>query len=152
MRKWPIYGLLLIAALLVPTRTTELGKLKPVETVAIYQEGDQLVIETDTGDVGRGSSVNMAIENLRETTAGTIYLDTANYLIVMEGGTLFIKYLSPYLKDSIRICMGDKNIDLEEAGTYLSVHRPSLKLKDYQSGSNLDVLISHNERLELRKK
>ena len=150
MRKWPIYMMLLIAALLIPTRTSELGKLKPVETVAIYQQGDQLVIETDTEDVGRGSNVQAAIENLKKTTAGTIYLDTADYLIVMEGGAPFIEYLSACLKDSVWVCKGEKGINLEEAGAYLAVHRPSVKLKNYRKGAYLEVLTSIEGRMELR--
>ena len=151
MRKWPIYTLLLAAALLVPTRTTELGKLKPVETVAVYPEGDQLVIETDTGDLGRGRNVEEAIGNLKQTTAGTIYLDTADFLIIAEGAEPFVKYLSSHLKSSVRICLGEKGLDLAEAGAYLAVHRPSVKLKDYRERTLLDQLKAYQGRLELQK-
>lgn len=152
MRKLLIYGALLVAALLVPTQTTALGKLKPVETVGIYQEDGEFVIETDTKDIGRGMSVSEAIRNLEETTSGTIYLDTADYLLVMDGGEPFVQYVAGYLKDSVRICRASKDVKIEEAASYLSVHTPNVELKEYQSGTALQMLRRDQERLFLEEK
>lgn len=149
MRKLLVYGILLAAAVMVPSRTTELGKLKPVETLAIYQENGQVVVETDTGDIGRGVTVSKAIENLKETTAGIIYLDTADYLVIMQGGEPFVKYLTSNLKDSVRICRGDKGIDIGKTASYLSIHRPSVEIKDYREGVALDNLRQDHGRLLL---
>ena len=149
MKKLIIYGILLVAAVMVPTRTTELGKLKPVETLGIYQENGQVVLETDTGDIGRGVTVYKAIENLKETTAGIIYLDTADYLVIMHGGEPFVKHLTSYLKDSVRICQGEKGLDIGETAFYLSVHTPTTKIKDYREGMQLENLRLEQGRLLL---
>lgn len=149
MKKLIIYGILLAAAVMVPTRTTELGKLMPVETLAIYQENGQVVVETDTGDIGRGVTVSKAIENLKETTAGIIYLDTADYLVIMHGGEPFVKYLALYLKDSVRICRGDQGIDIGKTASYLSIHTPTVEIKDYREGMELENLRVEQGRLLL---
>ena len=151
MKKLVIYGILLTAAVMVPSRTTELGKLKPVETLAIYQENGQVVLETDTGDIGRGGTVVKAIENLKETTAGIVYLDTADYLVIKHGGEPFVKYLASYLKDSVRICHGDKGIDIEKTAPYLSVHTPAVEIKDYHEGMALENLRLDHGRLLLEE-
>ena len=50
MKRVVIYILALAAALLVPLRGTDVGKLQPVGLVQLYKEGETVVIVTDTGD------------------------------------------------------------------------------------------------------
>lgn len=149
--KMLIYGILIAAALAVPTRTLELGKLKPVEVIRIEKTGEMIRIETDTGDSGEGGTVNQAIWDLQETTAGRVYLDTAEYILLGADETV-LNQISPYLKDAIRVCKCAGEIKLDETAVFLDVHRPKIKLKDYQKGMELQVLEEENGVLRLREK
>lgn len=152
MKKLLIYALLLGGALLIPREHTDLGKLKPVETVFIYIEEEQAVIETDTEDLGRGLDVHSALLNLKETTSGIIYLDTANYLLVGKGAEHLIPQAGEYLKDAVRVCIAQRAVKVTDATEYLSVHKPVCKLRDYKQGTNLEELCAENGRLILKRK
>lgn len=152
LRKLIIYGALFIAALMIPTRATELGKMKPVETVCIYKDRNMVVIETDTEDMGRGKTVSDALLNLKETTAGTVYLDTATYLLVMEDAEPYIPEIAGYLKKTVWICGAEGEIEVKDAASFLSVHKPEVKLKDWRKGTELEVLKEEKGRLILTEK
>lgn len=150
MRRILIYTLLLGAALAVPVRGTDVGKLQPVGLVQLKKEGELITIVTDTGDVGTGSTVEAAFENLEETTAGVIFLDTADYLLVNASAIDEVKKLGTYLKPSVRVCIAEGEIDLMLAAEYLTVHPPAVKLKDCESVFNAGVLSQEAGRLIVR--
>ena len=137
MRKNLFYGILLAAAVLVPAERTNLQKMKPVEAVYLYMEDGDVAILTDTGDRGVGQGVEKAIADLKERTAGIIYLDTADYLLIGQGGEQHIPALAQYLKKTVRVCQTEGEVDMERVGAYLSVHRPEVQLKDWERGGKL---------------
>ena len=146
-----LYCILIVAAWVVPTRPLELGKLKPVEVIRIEQNGDQIVIETDTGDSGRGMTINQAIWNLRETTAGTVYLDTAEYILIPKDETI-AEQISPYLKNTVRLCNWEGEMKLEEVAQYLNAHKPRMVLKQYNVGMPLQTLVGERGKFQLLEK
>lgn len=147
-----IYGALVVAALLIPTTPQELGKLKPVEVVKLNKEKGVIQIETDTGDTGRGETIELALRELKETTPGTIYLDTAEYVLLPKQGEQLLHQLSPHLNPSVRICTWEGNIDLNEASGYLDAHKPRNEMKHYKAGMPLQTLSSENGVLKLNEK
>lgn len=150
MKKTIIYGILLTAALLIPNEATDLEKMKPVEAVLVRMEDDLIIIETDTEDVGIGATVAQAMRNLEETTAGTIFLDTADYLLVTEGTEQQILEMAQYLKKSVRICYAEEQIDIVDAVEFLRAHRPEIKLRQWKDGAEIEVLKEENGRLIMK--
>lgn len=150
MKKTIIYGILLTAALLIPNEATDLEKMKPVEAVLVRMEDDLIIIETDTEDVGIGATVAQAMRNLEETTAGTIFLDTADYLLVTEGAEQQILEMAQYLKKSVRICYAEEQIDIVDAVEFLRAHRPEIKLRQWKDGAEIEVLKEENGRLIMK--
>ena len=51
MKKSFLYMLILAAVLVLPTKFTDVGKLRPVQTIAVYKNGSTYIFETDTGRV-----------------------------------------------------------------------------------------------------
>ena len=147
-----VYGVLIAEALLVPTTPQELGKLKPVEVVKLNKEKGEIQIETDTGDTGRGETIELALRELKETTPGTIYLDTAEYVLLPMQAEELLDQLSPHLKQSVRICLWKGEIDMNEVSTYLDAHRPGNEMKHYKVGMSLQTLSSENGVLKLNEK
>lgn len=150
MKRILIYALVLSAALLVPLRGTDVGKLQPVGLIQLYKEGETVVIVTDSGDSGTGSSVQAAFEDLEQTTSGVIFLDTADYLLLSRDAVSGARELEAYLKPSIRVCFAQKNIDPQQAAAYLAVHSPAVKLKDRSDLHDAPELAQENGRLELK--
>lgn len=150
MSKWWIYGALLAAALIMPHEDVTLGKMKPVETVSVREEEGLLVIETDTEDMGVGNTIEEALKDLKETTAGNLYLDTATYLLVDQATFELIPELATQLKGTVRICMQSGETDLKLAGEYLREHIPIMELRKWRKGIQLQVLECENGRMKLK--
>ena len=129
MKRIIIYVLILIALLFVPVKDNDIGKLQPVEVVQVYRQGQQVTIRTDTGDLGVGNTAQLALQNLKDTTPGYIYLDTAEYLLIEASAEAEVDGIRHELKKAVRICSVADSVDLKSAAQYLSVHGalPSLR-------------------------
>ena len=146
-----IYGVLIAVALMIPTKPLELGKLKPVEVIQIIHSEELIQIKTDTGDSGKGKTVELAIQDLQKTTAGTVYLDTAEYVLVAKDQAV-AEGMLPYLKETVRLCQWEGEMKLDEVAEYLDAHSPKMKLKDYRAGMLLEILKEENGSIRLQEK
>lgn len=151
MKKLLIYIVVLAIAMLVPTEKSDVGRLIPVEVILLDEEKGQVILETDTGNMGNGKSVSEAIEDLKDTAAGLIYLDTAEYLLIRNDTAALIPEIRGYLKPGTRVCAAVGEIDLEMAAQYLAVHQPSWKLRDLPDEWKPEVLTEVNNSLKLKK-
>ena len=150
MRKIILYCMLLGAALLLPIQGNDVGKLLPVELVQLYREGDTFVITTDAGAEGTGRTIREAIGNMKETTPGIVFLDTADFLLIRDINNEETELLKEYLKGSVRFCSQEGEIDPKEACALLRVHKPKLRLKDRTPGTEAEVLKEENGRMMLK--
>lgn len=146
MRKSILYMLVLAAVLVCPTKATDVGKLQPVQTIAVYKNEDGYTVLTDTDDVGKGESIDSAIDNLKATTPATIYLDTAQYLIVNEEST--IDSIRPHLKKNVKLCRFVGEPPMKSVSKFLSAHNAGVTLGDWQYGTKLLVLDCTKDRLK----
>ncbi len=149
MKKLVIYLLLLAATVALRPESADIGKLRPVQLVSVYREDEWIVVETDTEDLGRGIDVDDAIRNLKETTAGVIYLDTADYLLVREDIQTLIPQIANHLKGKVRVCITEGGIPLTDASEYLAAHPPRSQIQDWKSGKPLETLQQERERIIL---
>lgn len=151
MKKVVIYVVLLFLALMMPVRGTDVGKLIPVELLRIDKEEESVIIMTDLGVSGTGATVEAAIENLKLTAAGVIFLDTADYLIIDDGARQEGTALEEHLNPSVRVCISDGEIDMEMAAAYLDTHEPKTKLRDYDSSGTYEILTTENGKMILKE-
>ena len=150
MKRGILYLAVLSIMLLQPVRRTDLGKLKPVETVLLYEEDGLVVLITDTEDWGRGATPAEALRNMKEASSGIIYMDTADYLLVEEGAESWISDMDEMLKGNVKICKVAGGVDLQLAATYLRIHTPDLTLKAWNPFVRVPVLVSRNGQLALK--
>ena len=130
MRKL-ICALIITSLCFAPLRRADIAKLSPVQAVAMYMEDNNVVLETDTGDLGRGENVLKALENLKEKTAAVVYLDTAEFLLVAENAISEMGELAQHIKDSVKVCVCEAAGRVKEAAQYLDVHGNLPKLRDW---------------------
>lgn len=150
MKKILLYILLLGAALILPLEGTDVGKLLPVELVQLDKVGDTVVVSTDVGAAGVGDTVEAAIHDMGRTTAGIVFLDTADYLLVTESAMEEVEDIGKHLKRSVRICKQNAELNLKDAAAYLSVHKPECKLRSYQGAQTLQMLTEENGKVILK--
>ena len=128
----------------------DVATLEPVQTVYIALEDKKIVLQTDTGAEGSGESVAFAIENLHETTAARVFLDTADYLLVESKLQQWIPSFQDLLRPSCRICLVQGDPDMEQVGAFLKIHKPKIAMKDYLAGDRkLPTLKSGEEGMLL---
>lgn len=149
MRRWIIYGAAVaLALLLAPEPRTDVGELLPVELLYVYKEGDALCVETDTGDFGTGESLNKALEDLKGTAPGTVFLDTVDYVIVTGQTIELLPQLWERLRPAAQVCLG-LGADAG-AAAFLGAHEPGVTLNDIRSGRRVPPILSRiGERYQL---
>lgn len=130
-----LYILILALLFFVPLERTDVAKLRPIEAVAIYNEGSLLVLETNTEDVGRGEDAESALQNLIENTPAVVYLDTAEYLFVSEGAIAEVDALGAYLKPSVKVCVCEVSGHVQDAVKFAEVHGNWVQLKDWNAAN-----------------
>ena len=151
MKRILIYALLLGSVLLLTVKGTDVGELVPVELVYVYKEGQLVKIVTDQGEMGAGVTVGQAMENLKETTPGIVFLDTADFLLIDQNARDEINAIKPHLKPTTRVCVLDAEVDLKQAAGYLRIHKPALKLGRVEMKSRLEILRVEAGRFILNK-
>lgn len=153
MKKWLFFlACFAIVALLGGERLAgrDVAKLEPVQTVYLTNQGDEIVLQTDTGAKGQGESVEEALCDLQETTPGFVFLDTADYLLITEGQCHLIVELEGVLRPSCCICLVTEQPDMESVGAFLQIHQPETTLKDYLAGQQaLQILLTGEEGMRL---
>lgn len=129
MKRYWIWGLLALAvlALRLPGQAWDASELEPAETVLVGRHDRYIRIETDTGAWGEGQDLAAAAEDLNRRTAGRIFLETADYLL-LEGSPWDPETLRELFRPGCWVCMAEGVEDLEEAGRFLRIHRPDATL------------------------
>lgn len=129
MRK--ILSIIILAlTLAAPVKRLDVAKLQPVEAVAVYMDGEKVILETDTEDRGVGNTALEALADLKARALSVIYLDTAEYLLVQENAEAFAEELRPLLSDSVRVgtYLGGS---VKEQEKYYEIHGNLPKLKSW---------------------
>lgn len=150
--KYLLYICILLAAVLVPDKGMDVGKLIPVEVVMISEDRGSITLHTDTGDSGIGNTLDAAISDLKAGASGVIYLDTAEYLLLENGMENQLNAIGRHLKGVVRLCHASEGISLEAVADFLSVHRPEVTLKTVSDYSAIPIIWEENGRYRLTEK
>ena len=152
MKRIILYIGILAAVLAVPVRPQNIGKMKPVQVVSVYKENGWIIVETDTEDRGMGGTAGQALQNLKDTTSGILYLDTAEFLLLSKDAEDIVEELRDELKPSVQLCMTTRAVDLKETVKFLDAHGKLPKLKSWRMGLELPVLSTFGDSLIFLKK
>lgn len=148
MKRWKLFLAAAAFAVLLPKgQGVDAAKLNPVMVLYLYMEGNRVVLETDVDAVGRGASVQSAVEDLRQTAQGRIYLDTTEYLLVTEQTQNAVPELKTVLRPSTAVIRTEGEIEMESLSPYLQAREIRFTLRDYlTTGLPLPVLRSREGR------
>jgi len=128
-----LYCLILLSLLFAPLNRVDVANLLPIEAVALYTDGESVVLETDTEHTGSGTTALQALEALKKNTPKVVYLDTAEYLLVSEDAVDQVESLRRFLKPSVRVCVCDAKDRVKDTAEYLNVHQKLPKLKAWKA-------------------
>lgn len=145
MKRGIIYIVLLALVFAAPVKRADVGKLQPVEVVGLSIKDEAVCLQTDTGDSGKGATALEALNDMKETADGIVYLDTAQFLLMEEEAAQYADALRDHLKPSVKVCFISGKTDLKAAAKYLSVHHDLPKIKHWNVGDPLPVMT--NEKI-----
>lgn len=140
----------LAALALLPDAKADVGNLEPVEVILVQKADGQILVETDTGSLGKGLTVSSAFEDLEQSALGDVFLDTAEYLLLAGDTADLIPALADFLRPSCGVirCVGAP--DLKDAAEFLGTHRPELTVKDSLAGKrDIPILETRGGRMHL---
>lgn len=123
---------LMLAVWFLPIKGADVGDLQPVELIQVYRERGKVVMETDTGDLGRGRTLQKALEDLQNTTPGKVFLETADYLLLTDDAKKYIPDLFRLLRPGTEVCRIEEKVRGEKAAEYLASHPPTITLQAVQ--------------------
>ena len=120
------YIIILALCFLGPAKRLDIAKLEPVEAVAVTVRNGIVHLITDTKSEGKGTTVEAALQSLKENATGIIYLDTARFLLIAENAQDAANQLMAYLRQNIRIAPY-RGTDVKEEAKHLDAHDMSAK-------------------------
>lgn len=133
MRRFFSPALLLTTAALLfalPYESRDVGELLPVETALLSREEGTVILETDLGLTGRGTTLEEAVAELKTRAPGSLFLDTGNFVLLRPSALDLLPELrtADFLRDSCTLCMAEGELDLSGVGDYLRAHEPDSDL------------------------
>ncbi len=129
---------------------SDVAKLEPVEVIRLSVRGDAFCVETDTGQLGLGATVEEAFANLKASASGDIFLDTADYLILTTRTAPMVRQMRKILRPACRVCLENGNTDMEIVADFLNIHEPQLSLMQcYREDLRIPILKIEGGRMEL---
>lgn len=143
------YVLIIAAAISAPVEKADVAKLRPIEVIYIYKDADAVILKTDTEDVGIGTDVETALQDMKLTSPAVIYLDTAEYLLIGDGAQEEAKQLKGILKNSVQLCQAVADVELKEAAKYLPTHGELPDFQEWEAGEELPALTIENDRIKI---
>lgn len=150
MKRWIILAAAAAAALLLqPGGERDVAKLEPVQLVFVYKSEDEICVETDTDAIGRGEDLHSAMEDMKQSSPGYIFLDTAEFLLLTEETVSLLPELAGMIRPAAEVCIA-ASARPKEVAAHLSVHRPGVTLKDWMAeGGGFPKLVMTEERYQL---
>lgn len=150
---WYLVGLLVTAvAFGMPFTASDVAKLQPVQVVQVSVETDGITVQTDTGDLGIGETLSGAFDDLKRTTPGYVFLETAQYLLVTHSAAPLLQELSLYLRPGCSVYMLYGEAELTKVAQYLSAHASDVTLRDCAAGDcSLPLLMAEGGKVSVAK-
>ena len=78
-----------VSLCMLPRTGTDAAKLLPAQVLVIAQEDGRITVESDNGASGSGTTLPDALAAMREGAEGTLFLDTAEHIILLRNRILF---------------------------------------------------------------
>ena len=120
MKRMLLYIVVISLSFLAPLNKVDVATLAPVEAISICKSNGVIIIETDTGEYGEGTSINDALNELKANSLNKVYLDTTKYLLVHDNAVDLIVFLRTQLKGTVKLCMWRGECNLKDVIKYLS--------------------------------
>ena len=135
---------------LLPFGGTDIAKLHPVEVVLITNRGGAVYVEADTGIFGSGENMQLALSDLILSASGSVFLETANYVLIDERYPGLLKEIGDYFRPACQLYYYAGEGKLNNIGKYLETHPSTASVLTYrQGGSKISHILIDGEEYRI---
>ena len=153
MKNGLFYLSICVVTILVGTfsfQGTDVARLAPVEAVWLTQQGQTVCMVTDTGDVGYGMNIREALLDMKASASGTVFLETADYLIVEKGKEALLEQAYEIFRPACQVCVCHEIPQMPDVAKFLSAHEPATTLRQLRiADMPIPLLKETKGRMEL---
>lgn len=136
MKRTCLIGAAILLAFLLPKgRGTDLSELIPVEILYVDRDEQGVRMATDLGVSGVADSIEGALADMEKTAPGTLFLDTAEYLLVTERALPELTTLVQTMRPSVKLLLVTQQPQWDGLAAYLQGQKPEVTLLDYRSAN-----------------
>ncbi|MBE6944122.1 MAG: hypothetical protein E7453_07705 [Ruminococcaceae bacterium] len=135
---------------LLPFSGTDIGKLHPVEAVLITNRDGVVYVETDTGIFGSGENMALALSNLILSASGSVFLETANYVLIDWRYPELLQEIGNYFRPACQLYYYTGVGKLNNIGKYLETHPSTASILTHrQGGSEISHIVIEGEEYRI---
>ncbi len=127
-----LFGLLAVLVLwkLLPFQGSDVAQLMPIRALTVEKKGGQITLDGGVCS-GSGGSLEEALADMKNGAAGTVFLATAEEVILSVGAVSLLPELCLWdaLRPATRVAAAPGGLpDAEKAADYLQAHDPGVTL------------------------
>ena len=118
-------------AALTGGRSHDAAELVPVQALVIDAENGAVTVTADTGDTGRGASLDAAFQDLQAGCAGILFTQTAEHVVLTQSAWYLVPQVSvsAHLRPAAKIYRAvTDGTDAKQALSFLQAHPGELTL------------------------
>lgn len=146
-----LLGLLIVTAVWGIPRLShpavDIGRLEPVEVVRLSRISGGIAVETDSGRIGKGRTLQDAVADLRNSADAEIFLETADKLIATGNLDAYWQEIFRMFRPACQLCAGGGTLDLKDSGRYMELHPAGQTLAKLRAGEKgIPILKMENGR------
>ena len=155
---WLLAAVLIVVLECAPLPQTDAAELSPVTLLTVSKTADIVCVRTDTGDEGCGRTLAQALDDLQQTSAKTLFFQTAQSIVFEEAALDLAKEAANLedLRPATKVYLAKGELPPpEQAAEYLKLHAADATLGKLRAALfkrqtvRLPTVVYHNGRMRL---
>lgn len=122
-----------VSLCMLPRTGTDAAKLLPAQVLMIAQKDGRITVESDNGASGSGATLPDALAAMREGAEGTLFLDTAEHIILLQSAQALLPAVvqQRQFRPAAKLYLARMDaLDAESCVDFLQAHPGSVTLAD----------------------
>ena len=122
-----------VSLCMLPRTGADAAKLLPAQVLVITQEDGQITVESDNGASGSGATLPDALEAMRESAEGTLFLDTAEHIVLLQSAQSLLPAAARQrqFRPAAKLYLARMDtLDAEDCVEFLQAHPGTVTLAD----------------------
>ena len=119
-----------VSLCMLPRTGTDAAKLLPAQVLMIAQKDGRITVESDNGASGSGATLPDALAAMREGAEGTLFLDTAEHIILLQSAQALLPAVvqQRQFRPAAKLYLARMDaLDAESCVDFLQAHPGSVK-------------------------